>query len=145
MTVTNVELQSQINGLDRKVDERHEANSKALDEIGKKMDTLIELNVGQRLQAQLIEQLGARAKAHDESFALLVPRVAKVESTTHWHGLVWKGVGALLIASLGGLGWLLVQMKDFYELQYRVGTLEFLVQGRTVPVLPPAQTSSGSK
>jgi hypothetical protein len=40
-------------------------------------------------------------------------------------------------------------MKSFYqEAQHqddRIGTLEFLVQGRTMPVLPPVQTTSGSK
>lgn len=145
MTVTNVELQSQIQGLDKKVDERHANNSKALDDLAKKIDTLIELNVGQKLQAQLIEQLGSRAKAHDDALVEFYRRLAKVESSVGWHGMVWKFVGMILIASLGGLGWLLIQMKDYYHLEYRVDTLEFLVQGRTTPVLPPAQTSSGSK
>lgn len=143
MTVTNVELQSQIQGLDKKVDERHLNNSKALDELAKKMDTLIELNVGQKLQAQLIEQLGSRAKAHDDGMIEFYRRLGKVESSVGWHGMVWKFVGMILIASIGGLGWLLIQMKDYYHLEYRVDTLEFLVQGRTTPVLPPAQTSSG--
>jgi hypothetical protein len=142
MTVTNVELQSQIKSLDKKVDERHADNSKFLDDIAKKMDTLIELNLGQKLQAQLIEQLSARQKAHDDLFVEFFKRMAKVESTTGWHGMVWKAVGVVLLTSITGIGWLLVQMKDYYHLEYRVDTLEFLVQGRTAPVLPPAQTSS---
>src|SRR6266702_3853068 len=143
MTVTNVELQSQIQGLDKKVDERHLNNSKALDELAKKIDTLIELNVGQKLQAQLSERLGSRAKTHDDAMVEFYRRLGKVESAVGWHGMVWKFVGMILIASIGGLGWLLIQMKDYYHLEYRVDTLEFLVQGRTTPVLPPAQTSSG--
>lgn len=145
MPVTNTELQSQITRLDQKVDERHESNSKVLDDIGKKMDTLIELNVGQRLQAQLIGQLSDKSKEHEKSFDDFYQRLGEVEKTTGTHGTVWKIVGTVLIASLGGVGWLLLQMKDYYHLEYRVDTLEFLVQGRTTPVPPPVQTTSGTK
>lgn len=143
MTVTNTELQSQINSLDKKVDQRHADNSKALDDLAKKMDTLIELNLGQKLQAQLIGQLSEKAKGQDDAIIEFYRRLAKVESVTGWHSAVWKIVGAVLIASLTGFGWLLLQMKEFYHYEDRVDTLEFLVQGRTTPVLPPAQTSSG--
>jgi hypothetical protein len=145
MTVTNVELQSQIIRLDEKVDDRHENNQKLLSDLVTKMDTLIELNLGQKLQAQLIGQISERVKEQDKCLVEIFGRMAKVESTTGWHGMVWKAVGVVLITSIGGIGWLLVQMKDYYHLEYRVDTLEFLVQGRTTPVLPPAQTSSGSK
>jgi hypothetical protein len=150
--VTNAELQSQINRLDAKVDERHESNSQLLGEIKQKMETLIELNLGQKLQAQLIQQLGDRSKAHDEQFGGfggVYERLGKVERATYAQGRAWKIVGTVLLVCLGGFGWLLTEMKSFYqESQHeddRIGTLEFLVQGRTMPVLPPAQTTSGSK
>ena len=148
-TVTNAELQSQITNLDQKVDDRHEANSSAMAALAQKMDMLIELNLGQKLQAQLIEQLGSRSKAHDDSFDKIYPRLGKVETATYAQGWAWKVVGTVLIACMGGFGWVLVEMKEFYQEFYhyedRVGTLEFLVQGRTQPVLPPAQTSSSAK
>lgn len=143
MTVTNVELQSQIINLDKKVDQRHGDNSRALEEIGKKMDMLIELNLGQKLQAQLIGQLTDKNKEQDAAIVEFYKRLAKVESVTGWHAAIWKIVGVVLLAALGGFGWLLMQMKEFYHYEDRVDTLEFLVQGRTTPVLPPAQTSSG--
>lgn len=145
-SVTNVELQSQITGLDKKVDERHENNQKLLGDLATKMDTLIELNLGQKLQGQMLGQMSTRMEKHDEHFEEIFPRLGKVESINVWHGRVWKAVGLILLASLGSVGWLLVQMKDYYHLEYRVDTLEFLVQGRNVPVPPPAaQTSSGPK
>jgi len=147
--VTNAELQSQITGLDRKVDERHANNSQLLGEIKQKMDTLIELSLGQKLQAQVIGQHDIRLKGHDEQFTAIYPRLNKVERATYAQGWAWKAVGAVLLVCLGGCGWLLLEMKSFYqESQHqddRIGTLEFLVQGRTLPVLPPAQTTSGSK
>ena len=147
--VTNEVLQAQINSLDGKVDERHEANTRLLDAMGQKLDTLIELNLGQKLQAQLIEQLSDRSKEHDRQFTEIYPRLGKVETTSYAQGRAWKIVGAVLLVCLGGFGWLLTEMKSFYqEAQHqddRIGTLEFLVQGRTMPVLPPAQTTSGSK
>jgi len=146
MNVTNVELQSQITRLDQKVDERHEANSKVLDDIGKKMDTLIELNVGQRLQAQLIGQLGETTKKHDAYFEESFKRLAKVESTTNAHGWAWKIVGAVLLTSIGGVGWMLVQMKEFYsefyQYQDKVDTLQFIVQGRPAVMTPPVQPTT---
>jgi hypothetical protein len=152
MTVTNVELQSQITGLDKKVDQRHGDNSRALEDIGKKMDMLIELNLGQKLQAQLIGQIGEKLKEHDESFKEFYRRLGEVESTTKTQGWTWKLVGVVLLASIGSIGWMLAQMKEFYQyeskvgqLEDKIGTLEFLVQGRTLPVLPPAQTTSGPK
>lgn len=149
MTVTNEALQAQITSLDAKVDERHEANSKVLDDIGKKMDTLIELNVGQRLQAQLIAQLGETTKKHEAHFEEVFRRVARLESKVSAHGWAWRIVGAVALGSLGATGWMLSQMKEYYQdsqhMDDRIGTLEFLVQGRTTPVLPPAQTTSGAK
>lgn len=145
--VTNIELQSQITRLDEKVDERHENNQKLLGDLATKMDTLIELNLGQKLQAQLIGQLSDKSKEHDKVFIEFYQRLGKAESTMYAHGWAWKIVGTVLIASLGGFGWLLSEMKqfyqDFYQYENKVATLEFLVQGRTTPVLAPAQTSSG--
>ncbi len=147
MTVTNEALQAQITGLDRKVDQRHADNSKSLEDIAKKMDTLIELNLGQKLQAQLIGQISEKLKDHDTLFGELNKRLVNAEASIKVHAWTWKIVGAVLLVSIGGIGWMLDQMKDFYQefghVQDKVSTLEFLVQGRTTPVLPPAQTSSG--
>jgi len=145
MTVTNVELQTQITSLDKKVDERHEHNTKVLEDMMRKLDTLIQLNVDQKLQAQLIGQLDAKAKAQDTANGEIFRRIGSVESKVNAHAWAWKIVGAVALASLGGIGWMLSQMKEYYHYEDRVETLEFLVQGRTVPVLPPAQTTSGSK
>lgn len=147
MTVTNEELQSQINRLDEKVDERHKNNKELLSDLATKMNTLIELNLGQKLQAQLIGQISDKLKDQDRLFAALYERLGNAESSIKTHAWAWKIVGAVLLASLTGVGWMLVQMKEFYQDFYtyenKVATLEFLVQGRTTPVLPPAQTSSG--
>ncbi|MGX6999927.1 hypothetical protein [Caballeronia sp. KNU42] len=147
MTVTNEALQAQIKGLDEKVDERHQNNSRSLEEIGRKMDTLIELNLGQKLQAQLIGQLSEKVDSHDEAFKDFYKRLNKAESTINVHGWAWKITGTLLLACLPVCGWIVVQIQEFYQNfqhdEARVATLEFLVQGRTTPVLPPAQTSSG--
>jgi hypothetical protein len=147
--VTNAELQWQITQLDKKVDERHANNSLLLGEIKKNLETLIELNVGQKLQAQAIGQHAERLKGHDDQFIALYPRLNKVERATYAQGWAWKATGAVLLVCLGGCGWLLLEMKSFYQESQRqddrIGTLEFLVQGRTMPVLPPVQTTSGSK
>lgn len=145
MSVTNVELQSQITSLDKKVDERHEHNTKLLDDMGKKLDTLIELNVGQKLQAQLIGQLADKSKEHDRSMVEIFQRLGAAESKVSTHGWAWKIVGAVMLACLGGVGWMVAQMKEFYHYEDKVDTLEFIVQGRMLPVLPPSQTASGSK
>lgn len=145
--VTNEALQSQITGLDRKVDERHENNQKLLGDLATKMDTLIELNLGQKLQGQLLGQISEKLKDHDALFSDLSKRLGNAEASIKTHAWAWKIVGTVLLASIGGVGWMLVQMKEFYQDFYtyenKVATLEFLVQGRTTPVLPPAQTSSG--
>jgi hypothetical protein len=145
--VTNEALQLQITGLDKKVDDRHEANTKLLDTFGTKLDTLIELNLGQKLQAQLIAQLSEKSKSHDDVIVEFYRRINKAESTVSVHGWAWRITGTVLIVVLGGSGWLFAQVKDFYEQfshdENRIATLEFLVQGRTTPVLPPVQTSSG--
>lgn len=143
MTVTNVELQSQINRLDEKVDERHENNQQLLGDLAKKMDTLIELNLGQKLQAQLIGQISEKAKDQEKCIVEIYQRLGKAEASVNTHGWAWKIVGTVLVASIGGVGWLLVEMKEFYHYEDKVDTLEFLVQGRTTPVLPPSQTTSG--
>lgn len=143
--VTNTELQSQITRLDEKVDERHENNKQLLSDLATKMDTLIELNLGQKLQAQLIGQISERIKEQEKSLIEIYQRLGRAESSISTHKWAWRAVGAVLLASIGGVGWLLVEMKEFYHYEDKVDTLEFLVQGRTTPVLPPAQTSSGSK
>jgi hypothetical protein len=145
MTVTNEALQGQITNLDKKVDERHVQNTDALEAIGKKMDTLIELHVSQQLQAQVIGQMSEKLKENDKAHKEFYERLSKAESTNEKHGLAWKILGALVLTAITGTGWILMQMKDFYQYQDKVDTLEFIVQGRTTPVLPPAQTSSGSK
>lgn len=149
MTVTNVELQSQIHSLDKKVDERHEHNTKLLDDIGKKMDTLIELNLGQKLQAQMIGQIGEKMREQDESIKKFYGRLSASESSIKVHAWMWKIFSGVVVICLPAAGWMLVQVKDFYEQfnhdENRISTLEFLVQGRTTPVLAPAQTTSGSK
>ena len=149
MTVTNEALQAQITSLDQKVDDRHDQNTEALKAIGQKMDTLIELNLGQKLQGQLISQLSEKAKEQDKSLVEFYRRLGKAEAAISTHSWAWKIVGTVLLTALGGTGWMLVQMKefyqDFYHMDDRVGTLEFLVQGRTTPILPPAQTTSRSK
>lgn len=149
--VTNNELQSQITRLDEKVDERHENNQKLLGDLATKMDTLIELNLGQKLQAQMIGQLNEKSKEHDKAFIEFFQRLNKAESTINVHGWAWRITGTVLLACLPVCGWAIVQIEDFYQnfqndmkhSDARVATLEFLVQGRTTPVLPPAQTSSG--
>jgi hypothetical protein len=151
--VTNTELQSQITRLDEKVDERHENNKQLLSDLATKMDTLIELNLGQKLQAQLIGQLGEKVKSHDEAFIEFYRRLGKAESTINVHGWAWRITGTVLLACLPVGGWLVVQIQEFYQnfqndmkhSDARVATLEFLVQGRTTPVLAPTQTTSGSK
>ena len=149
MTVTNVELQTQLKSLDQKVDERHEHNTRVQEEMVRKLDTLIQLNVDQKVQAQMITQLSEKGKDQDKANAEFYRRIGSVESKVNAHAWAWKIVGAILLAALGGTGWMLVQIKefyqDFYHMDDRIGTLEFLVQGRTTPVLPPAQTTSGSK
>ncbi|MFT4436981.1 hypothetical protein ACMX25_26835 [Caballeronia sp. 15715] len=55
--VTSTELQNQITRLDEKVDNRHKNSQEALGDLVTKMDTLIELNFGQKPQAQLIGQV----------------------------------------------------------------------------------------
>jgi hypothetical protein len=149
--VTNTELQSQITRLDEKVDERHENNQKLLGDLATKMDTLIELNLGQKLQGQLLGQIGEKLKDHDTLFSDLSKRLSKAESTLNVHGWAWRITGTLLLACLPVCGWVVVQVQEFYQhfqddmkhSDARVATLEFLVQGRTTPVLPPVQTTSG--
>ncbi len=149
-TVTNTELQSQITRLDEKVDVRHENNSKLLNDLAIKMDTLIELNLGQKLQAQLIGQLSEKIKSHEETIIEFYRRINKAESTVNVHAWAWRIAGTVLLASLPVCGWVVVQIQEFYQnfqhdMQHtdaRIATLEFLVQGRTTPVLAPPQTSS---
>ncbi|WP_137959594.1 hypothetical protein [Burkholderia sp. 4M9327F10] len=145
MTVTNVELQSQITSLDKKVDERHVNNTRLLEEMGHKLDTLIQLNVDQKVQAQIITQLSTKARDQDTANSEIFRRLGSVESKVNAHAWAWKIVGAVALACLGGIGWMLAQMKEYYHYEDRVDTLEFLVQGRASPVLPPSQTTSGSK
>jgi len=146
MTVTNVELQTQITSLDKKVDERHVNNTRLLEDMAKKLDTLIQLNVDQKVQGQVIGQLIDESKKQDKANAEFYRRIGSVESKVNAHAWAWKIVGGVALACLGGTGWMLAQMKEFYHYEDKVDTLEFLVQGRTSPVPPPsAQTSSGSK
>ena len=146
MTVTNVELQAQITSLDSKVDERHKNNTRLLEDMGHKLDTLIQLNVDQKVQAQVITQLNKKAEDQDRTNGEFYRRIGSVESKVNAHAWAWKIVGAVALCCLGGVGWMLAQIKEFYHYEDRVDTLEFLVQGRTSSVPPPsAQTSSGSK
>ena len=146
MTVTNVELQAQITSLDKKVDERHTNNTRLLEDMGHKLDTLIQLSVDQKVQAQMIGQLVDESKKQDKANAEFYRRIGSVESKVNAHAWAWKIVGGVALACLGATGWALAQMKEFYHYEDKVDTLEFLVQGRTSLVPPPsAQTSSGSK
>ena len=146
MTVTNVELQTQLKSLDQKVDERHEHNTRVQEEMVRKLDTLIQLNVDQKVQAQMITQLSEKGKDQDRANAEFYRRLGLVESKVNAHAWAWKIVGGVALACLGATGWALAQMKEFYHYEDKVDTLEFLVQGRTSLVPPPsAQTSSGSK
>jgi hypothetical protein len=143
MTVTNVELQTQITALDKKVDERHVANTRLLDAMGTKLDTLIQLNADQKLQAQLISQLSKKNEDYDKLFVEVFKRLGWAESTVKTHAWAWKVVGAFLLASIGSIGWMLTKMEEFDHIQNQLDTLEFLVQGKPSPVTPPAQSSSG--
>ena len=140
--VTNAELQSQINRLDEKVDERHGNNQKLLGDLATKMDTLIELNVRQRLQDQLIGQLDVRSQKHDEDIGKAQDRLVVLSERVRTQGIAWKIVGSVVMLSLGGVGWMLSQLKEYYQYQDRVDTLQFIVQGKPGPVIPPAQPTT---
>lgn len=141
MTVTNTELQSQIARLDEKVDERHEANTRSLTAMGAKLDALIELHVGQKVQGQVITQLSEVTSKHTTDIEAAKGELVALKERVRSQGAAWKIVGAVLLASLAGIGWMVSQLKEYYQYEDKVDTLEFIVQGKPGSPTPGAQTS----
>lgn len=71
------------------------------------MDMLIELNLGQKLQGQVIGQISERLREHGGVLDKFSGRLGEAQSAIRTHASAWRIVGTVLVGSIGGVGWML--------------------------------------